>query len=124
MALPASLSAFDAPQPDRALHPTATRPIDLDHLTRQTMGDKSLELEVLQLFARQARQVLKELESAAVDQYAPLAHRLKGAALAIGATEVTAAAHAVENGQTGAEHLATLNARVLDCELFILKLCR
>ena len=53
--------AFEAPDNPGGVCPGQGRPIDLDHLARQTMGDKALELEVLQMFARQARESMKEL---------------------------------------------------------------
>ena len=46
--------AFEAPDTIGAACP-ASRPIDFIHLAQQTMGDKSLEIEVLQIFARQVR---------------------------------------------------------------------
>ena len=124
MAEPASTIAFDAPPCDGTRTLSQARPIDLDHLARQTRGDKSLEIEVLQLFARQARQVVRELAESDPAKFPFLAHQLKGAALAVGAQEVVEATRALEAGPVSAETLATLHARVLDCELFILKLCR
>ena len=59
-------------------------PIDLDHLARMTLGDESLEREVLAMFAgpvgepdRHARGVAR--------RGGALAHTLKGSARAIGA---------------------------------------
>ncbi len=48
--------------------PLEDRPIDLVHLAKQTMGDKALEIEVLQMFARQARACLQEHSSAATQR--------------------------------------------------------
>jgi len=55
--------AFEAPDNARAMGPSRERPIDLVHLAKQTMGDKVLEIEVLQMFARQARNCLQEIGS-------------------------------------------------------------
>lgn len=53
--------AFEAPDNFGSALTAATRPIDFEHLARQTMGDKELEIEVLQLFSRNARAALHEM---------------------------------------------------------------
>ncbi|WP_275782875.1 Hpt domain-containing protein [Pararhizobium gei] len=116
--------AFEAPENFHGPRPSTSRPIDLVHLAVQTMGDKLLEIEVLQLFGRQARQIMKELSSGETLPMVAAAHRLKGAALAIGAFDVAEAARLVEADPTQPVHLASLSAAVIDAELFILKLCR
>lgn len=77
------------------------RPIDLVHLSRMTLGDRSVEREVLALFSRQGplllarmRQVQAAGEPAAV---APIAHALKGSASGLGAWLVAEAAAEVES---------------------------
>lgn len=115
--------AFEAPDNFGGACPSA-RPIDLVHLATQTMGDKLLEIEVLQMFARQTRQLMKELSSDSSDARLATAHRLRGAALAIGAFSVAETAAAVEAAPQDAGNLAALGAAVLEAELFILKLCR
>ena len=40
------------------------RPIDLEHLSRMTLGDRSLEREVLQLFDRQADMLMTRMRTA------------------------------------------------------------
>ena len=64
---------------------THTRPIDMAHLARQTMGDRALEQEVLQLFAQQASTVRKQLADASPTERIRLAHGLKGSARGVGA---------------------------------------
>ena len=71
------------------------RPIDLEHLSRMTLGERSLEREVLQLFDRQASMLLTRMRAAPAVTAAS-AHTLKGSALGIGAFEVARAAEAVE----------------------------
>jgi HPt (histidine-containing phosphotransfer) domain-containing protein len=72
-------------------------PLDLAHLTRQTLGDPMLEREVLSLFRRQSGQILDRLLRARGSAERRLAaHTLKGSARAIGAWRVAAAAEAVE----------------------------
>lgn len=116
--------AFDAPDNSRPSRPSRARPIDLVHLAAQTAGDKSLEAEVLQLFARQARTALHELAVADDTGIKATAHRLKGAASAVGAFGVAEMAGALEEGKIDAPAKAALAAAVLDVENFILKLSR
>jgi HPt (histidine-containing phosphotransfer) domain-containing protein len=72
------------------------RPIDLVHLARTTMGDRSLEREVLQLFDRQASVLVGRMRAAAPGGIAMLAHTLKGSARGIGAWRVARTAEALE----------------------------
>jgi HPt (histidine-containing phosphotransfer) domain-containing protein len=80
---------------------TAPHPFDLVHLSRQTMGDRELEHEVLALFERQASHIgdkLTTLESGAEHHVrADLAHKLKGSARAVGAFAVATAAENYEH---------------------------
>ncbi|WP_428428913.1 Hpt domain-containing protein [Pararhizobium sp.] len=116
--------AFEAPDNFGGASSSTSRPIDLVHLATQTMGDKLLEIEVLQMFARQTRQLMKDLSSENADARLATAHRLRGAALAVGAFGVAETAAAVEAAPHDAGNLAALGAAVLEAELFILKLCR
>ena len=76
----------------------ANRPIDLVHLARQTLGDASLEREVLELFLRQSRALTLRIREAADPKLKrDLAHTLKGSAKAIGAWHVAQAAEGVED---------------------------
>ena len=72
------------------------RPIDLVHLARATLGDRSLEREVLQLFDRQSALLIARLRNAGPDGVAMIAHTLKGSVRGIGAWRVARAAEAVE----------------------------
>ena len=72
------------------------RPIDLVHLARTTLGDRSLEREVLQLFDRQSTILIARMRAAAPGGLAMLAHTLKGSARGIGAWRVARAAEALE----------------------------
>jgi len=71
-------------------------PIDLTHLYRMTLGDHSLEREVLQLFERQAEMLIGRMPGLEPAAVAALAHTLKGSARGIGAWQVARAAEAVE----------------------------
>jgi HPt (histidine-containing phosphotransfer) domain-containing protein len=70
-------------------------PIDIEHLHRMTLGDASLEREVLAMFSAQAASLIGSLSALPADAGA-LAHTLKGAALAIGAFGVADAAGDLE----------------------------
>lgn len=116
--------AFEAPDNAGGMCPSNGRPIDLVHLARQTMGDKVLELEVLQMFARHAREIMKELAVTKGQARSALAHRLKGSAQSVGATFVAGAASALEDNPEDAIALASVTATVVEAENFILKLSR
>jgi HPt (histidine-containing phosphotransfer) domain-containing protein len=75
------------------------RPIDFEHLFRMTLGDHSLEREVLQLFDRQAGMLMERIaqSQSAPGIVAAAAHTMKGSARGIGAWQLARAADAVEN---------------------------
>ena len=116
--------AFEAPDNSGGMSHSGERPIVLAHLARQTMGDKGLGLEVLQMFARQARESMKELASMEGADRAAVTHRLKGSAQSVGATVVGKAAAALEDNPADAIALSGVAVAVVEAENFILKLCR
>ena len=79
------------------------RAIDLVHLSRQSLGDRALERELLVLFDLQAAQIVQRLQNSAClqdskeNEVGDLAHTLRGSALAIGANRVAKAAAALES---------------------------
>ena len=85
-----------APEAQASTSASGERPIDLVHLARMTMGDRSLEREVLQLFDRQAVTRVARLRDAEPCSVAAVAHTLKGSARGVGAWRVARAAEAVE----------------------------
>jgi HPt (histidine-containing phosphotransfer) domain-containing protein len=109
-----------------------TPPIDLVLLARQSLGDQNLELELLEMFQRQAARIIAQLTQAASEDYkgrADLAHRLKGSALAVGARRVAQAAGRFEAlcgeapGRVAlAAALASLAATVSEAREAIVKL--
>ena len=116
--------AFESPDNSRGAAPSLERAIDLVHLGKQTMGDKALEVEVLQMFARQARSCLQEIGSGDFKRMEAASHKLKGAASAIGAFRVADAAGALESNVGDAARMAAVTASVIEAENFILKLSR
>lgn len=76
--------------------------IDLAHLSRQSLGDHGLEVELLHLFDIQASRIASELgmpdpKKDVRTERMELAHTLKGSARAVGATRVGAACEALES---------------------------
>lgn len=116
--------AFELPPQIFRATVSRSRPIDLVHLATQTMGDKELEIEILQEFSRQSRLALQEIAAADAPAMIAIAHRLKGAASAVGAFAVADAAMRVEAKGADAGLVVRLGAAVLEAENFVLKLCR
>jgi hypothetical protein len=108
-----ALSRIDAVQ-SPPLAP-AEQPIDLDHLSRMTLGDRSLEREVLALFDRQADMLLARMREGNAAVVAASAHTLKGSARGIGAWCVARAAEAVEKG-SAAERIALIGSLAVAVE--------
>jgi HPt (histidine-containing phosphotransfer) domain-containing protein len=77
-----------------------SRPIDLSHLSKQTMGDRELEREVLGMFVEQAQTVRRQIGDAAVKERLFLAHSLKGSARGVGAFAIAECACGIENSPT------------------------
>ena len=116
--------AFEAPDNHKASCPSQSRPVDLVHLANQTMGDKALEAEVLQMFARQARALVQEMATADAARMTAVAHRLQGAAKAVGAFTVAAGAERLEANPEDAGLLASVHSAVIEADNFIMGLCR
>ena len=86
--------------------------IDTQHLFRMTLGELSLQREVLALFDRQADMLLPRIRRGIPAVAAASAHTLKGSAVGIGAFGVARAAEAVERAEDAAfaEAIETLAA--------------
>ncbi len=105
------------------------RPIDLEHLSRMTLGERALEREVLQLFERQAGMLLPLMQQSCTANVAAAAHTLMGSARGIGAWSVAQAAERVEvaaagNGQGVNEAVAALSVCVDEARAVITDLLR
>jgi HPt (histidine-containing phosphotransfer) domain-containing protein len=100
--------------------------IDLDHLSRMTLGERSLEREVLELFGRQAEILLPRIAAGSQTFAAAAAHTLKGSALGIGAWRVARAAEAVELAGAAAMSAAVeaLNGSIEEARTVIAGLLR
>ena len=100
------------------------RPIDLAHLERQTLGDRTVEAEVLSLFLHQAATVHERICGAEPEERRKLAHGLKGSALGIGAFAVAEAASSVEADAESRPCLKTLSRRIEEVREFIAAISR
>jgi len=92
---------------------SAGEAIDIAHLSRMTLGERSLQREVLALFERQAEILLPRIRQGAPTVAAAFAHTLKGSAISIGAFEVARAAEQVEQAQ-GLEGRDVMIATAID----------
>ena len=73
------------------------RPVDLVHLARYTLGNRSLEREVLSLFNTQSVLYLQRLKDAVADKdWKDAAHTIKGSARSIGAWQLARSAEIAE----------------------------
>ena len=104
-----AFSRLDEAIASPSLTPLAA-PIDREHLARMTLGERSLEREVLALFDRQADMLLGRMSKSVPAVAAAAAHTLKGSARGVGAWRVASAAEAVELAAAGlaGEYKATL----------------
>jgi HPt (histidine-containing phosphotransfer) domain-containing protein len=106
------------------------RPIDMDHLSRQTLGDPGLELEVLRLFDEMSQVYYGRLEtSTTVDDLLRNLHTLKGAAAGIGAFGLAELARVAETelregAAVNPERIDDLNIAVQEVSAFIGKRIR
>src|SRR5690606_14449121 len=73
-------------------------PIDMVHLSKQTLGDHGLECEVLRLFDQMARVYFGRLESSTTEaDVLRHLHTIKGAAAGVGAWGMAELAKAAED---------------------------
>ncbi len=80
------LSLVETPASESASASDSERPLDLVHLSRYTLGNRSLETELLGLFRSQAGVYVARLQDAATDkEWKDAAHSLKGSARGLGA---------------------------------------
>jgi HPt (histidine-containing phosphotransfer) domain-containing protein len=84
--------------------------IDEVHLARMTLGDRSLEREVLEIFARQTTMTLERIADAGPARAAAAAHTLKGSARGIGAWRVALAAERLEEAAGNGDETAMVAA--------------
>lgn len=115
--------AFNRPDASGQLAPCA-RPIDLDHLARQTMGQKEIEAEVLRLFLRQVRECMRNIVITRGPERAGIAHTLKGSARGVGAFALAERAEKLEADPDQPALVDDVSMVVVDVENFLLGLSR
>ena len=88
----------------------AEQVIDLDQLARMSLGERSLEREVLALFNLQAGILVQRMVGEDAKYVAGLAHTLSGSARGVGAWKVAEAAADVERLASAPEPVMPVNA--------------
>ena len=96
-----------------------SRPVDLAHLARQTMGDRGLEQEVLALFVQQALSVRDQIVGAGIKDRLLLAHGLKGSARGVGAFAIADCVTEIERRPEDSETLMRLGALIDEVRDFV-----
>ncbi|MFB9979539.1 Hpt domain-containing protein [Mesorhizobium kowhaii] len=115
--------AFSMPGGDVS-GPRRSRPVDLAHLARQTMGDRSLEQEVLALFVQQALSVRDKIVDADIKDRLLLAHGLKGSARGVGAFAIADCATEIEHRPEDNQTLGRLGVLIDEVRDFIAAISR
>ena len=101
-----------------------SRPVDLVHLARQTMDDRDLEREVLDLFVQQALSVRDKIADAGDKDRLMLAHGLKGSARGVGAFAVADCAAEIERQPGDARAVKRLGVLIEEVRDFIASISR
>ncbi len=100
--------------------PICSDPIDLVHLSKQSLGDRALEAEILQLFLSQSVLYLDRMANASTKSERRLAgHTIIGSARSIGAWRVANEAAAHADGCDGQADLADLSEAVAEVNAYI-----
>jgi HPt (histidine-containing phosphotransfer) domain-containing protein len=108
----AAAIAFAMPGGEGSAAPRA-RPVDLAHLAKQTLGDRALEQEVLQLFVHQALSAREQIAQATTPERLLLAHNLKGSARGVGAFAIADCVAQIET-QPDDKHLLRRLSTLID----------
>lgn len=94
-------------------------PLNMEHLTRQTLGDRALAAEVLKLFQTQTLGLVDRMGAADARDRRELAHALVGSARGIGAFRVAECAARIEKGETGPGEIMHLSSLIEEVHEFI-----
>ncbi len=111
--------------PAPAAKAAVRRPIDMEHLSKQTLGDPGLELEVLRMFDTMSRVYYARLEaSTSVEELLRNLHTLRGAAAGVGAFGLAELARVAETElragvPVNPERIDDLNIAVEEVAAFI-----
>jgi HPt (histidine-containing phosphotransfer) domain-containing protein len=97
---------------DVSAHPKTAkmlRPLDLAHLYRQTMGNRALEIEILDMFCKQVTSTVTAFAKADAQERKRLAHALKGTGRSVGAFLLADIAEQIEKSPFDRTCVAKLN---------------
>ena len=86
------------------------RPLDMAHLYQQTMGNRALEIEILDLFCKQLTSTMASFAKADANERKRLAHALKGTGRSVGAFLLADIAEQIEKSPFDRTHVANLSA--------------
>ncbi len=99
---------------------SSANPVDLVHLSRQSLGDRSLEREILSLFKSQSALYLDRLSNAKTsDERKLAAHTILGSARGIGAWIVAHEAKSIEANTAHLEDLTLLREAIENANAYI-----
>ncbi|MGI9385899.1 MAG: Hpt domain-containing protein [Methyloligellaceae bacterium] len=80
---------FESLGGEEGTDPAYRRPVDLVHLAKYTLGDRSAEREILEIFNRQSDLYFKRLRSAQTQkEWIDATHTILGSARGVGAWQV------------------------------------
>ena len=101
-------------------HSGSSSPVDLVHLSRQSLGDRSLEREILCLFKSQSALYLDRLGNAKTsDERKLAAHTILGSARGIGAWQVAQEAENIQAVTACMQDLTPLRNAVQEANDYI-----
>lgn len=106
-------------------HQRRARPIDLVHLSRQSLGDPGLEQEILRMYAQIAHGYFDKMRDCDdLNEIAHCLHSLKGSSAGVGAMQVFAAAKEAEtafqvDGKLDTELVADLHIHLTEASDYI-----
>jgi HPt (histidine-containing phosphotransfer) domain-containing protein len=85
------------------------RPLDLAHLYQQTMGNRALEIEILEMFCKQLTSSMTAFGKADAIERKRLAHALKGTGRSVGAFPLADIAEKLEKSPFDRTLVSNLN---------------
>ena len=118
------VAAISPGMPAATVQTDSRRPINLAHLARQTMGDRSLEQEVLKLFVKQALGFRDDLARASAGERKVIAHTLKGSARSIGAFALADCLAAIEADPSSRVEIRRVSGLIQDVCDFVAAISR
>lgn len=103
------LTRMQAEAPVRADAAKPPRPLDLAHLFQQTMGNRALEIEILDMFCKQLTSSMASFAKADASERRRLAHALKGTGRSVGAFLLADIAERIEKSPFDRTLVSNLN---------------